>query len=231
MKYVSIDIETTGINKDWCDMIEFGAIIEDTNNQLSYERAPKFHRYLKPPRKEGYRGEIYALDMHAKSGVLAEINRIDQIQQKGDRFGGLKGQDAEDYRKLIPPRKLLHQFTLFLIENGYENVGLQTVHSQAKVNLGAVTVAGKNFFAFDWYFLAPLFGERICRRAIDPAAWYWSPADDERIPNTPQCLERAGLEATGVHTSLGDAWDIIRLTRKAVNLGLTVPITSPVQTH
>lgn len=219
MKYVSIDIETTGINRDFCDMIEFGAIIEDTNNQLSYERAPKFQRFLNPPRPEGYQGELYALNMHCDSGIIKEMNRLSMIQGKI-----LKGQDVtsdehNDAMKLISPRKLLHEFTLFLIEHGYENVGKQ----QPKVNLGAVTVAGKCFFAFDWDFIEPLFGARICRRAIDPAGWYWNPAEDDRLPSTVQCLERAGMEATGVHTSLGDAWDIIRLTRRAIHMGAFVP--------
>lgn len=221
MRYVSIDIETTGINSDWCDIIEFGAIIEDTQSQKSYSQAPKFHRYLKPPRPEGYRGETYAINMHGKTGIWKEINRIEMLQAQGERNGGLMGQDAEDIKKLIPPRKLLHEFTMFLIDNGYENISKE--RGQPKVNMGNVTVAGKCFFAFDWNFLRPLFGERICRRAIDPAVWYWNPSQDEKIPSTPVCLERAGLTATDAHTSLGDAWDVIRLTRKAVNLGLTVP--------
>ena len=85
MKYVSIDIETTGINKDFCDIIEFGAIIEDTENQKSYDQSPKFHRYLKPPRPEGYRGELYAINMHCGTGIWKELNRA-----KGARLGDRK---------------------------------------------------------------------------------------------------------------------------------------------
>jgi hypothetical protein len=221
MKYVSIDIETTGINPEWCDILEFGAIIEDTQNQKSYEEVPKFHRYLKPPRPEGYRGETYAINMHADTGIWKEINRIEMLQNLGEREGGLTGQDAEDIKKLIAPRKLLNEFTCFLIDNGFEDISKE--RGQSKVNLGNVTVAGKCFFAFDWNFLAPLFGERICRRAIDPAIWYWNPTIDKKLPATPLCLERAGIKATDAHTSLGDAWDVIRLVRHAMNIGLTVP--------
>lgn len=205
MRYVSIDIETTGLNPDWCDIIEFGAIIEDTQSQKSYCQAPKFHRYLKPPRPEGYRGETYAINMHGKTGIWKAILKAEE----------------NDSPALIAPRRLLHEFTQFLVTHGYENLG--GYGEQPKVDLGNVTVAGKCFFAFDWNFLRPLFGERICRRSIDPAVWYWNPVEDEKLPSTPVCLERAGLTATDAHTSLGDAWDVIRLTRKAVNLGLTVP--------
>lgn len=222
MKYVSIDIETTGINHEWCDIIEFGAIIEDTENQKSYGQAPKFHRYLKPPRPEGYRGETYAINMHAETGIWKEINRIEMLQAQGERHGGLEGQDAEDIKKLIAPRKLLNQFSRFLIENGYENINKER-GAPPEVNLGNVTVAGKCFFAFDWNYLKPLFGDRICRRCIDPANWYWNPREDTKLPSTPLCLERAGLKPTGEHTSLGDAWDVVRLVRHAINIGLTVP--------
>jgi len=218
MKYVSIDIETTGINREFCDMIEFGAILEDTNNQKSYEDCPKFHRYLKPPREEGYQGELYALNMHGESGIIKEMNRLDMIQKKGHRTpDGENIYEYDESLKLISPRKLKHEFCDFLIAHGYEDIG------HGFVDLGKVTVAGKNFFAFDWYFLAPLFGERVCRRAIDPSVWYWNHAEDERIPSTVECLGRAGMEATGVHTSLGDAWDIIRLTRRAIHTGAFVP--------
>lgn len=220
MRYLSIDIETTGINKDFCDIIEFGAILEDTNDPKPYEECPKFHRYLKPSRPEGYQGELYAINMHCESGIWKELNRLDQLQGKMRRNPNMDDFSPDEFfaaQKLISPRKLLHEFTCFLIENGFENIGKPD--EQPKVNLGKVTVAGKCFFAFDWYFLAPLFGERICRRAIDPAIMWWNPLEDEKLPSTPECLKRAGLEASGEHTSLGDAWDVIRLVREGINRG------------
>jgi hypothetical protein len=232
-------------------MIEFGAILEDTENQLSYEEIPKFQRYLKPPREEGYRGELYALNMHgeAGSGIISEINRIDMLQKdmrsgkwqqriddenkkaaEQERVQGLPDlikraglhrgqQDLNDVEKLIAPRKLLREFSEFLIENGFENISKE--RGNPKVNLGKVTVAGKNFFAFDWNFISPLFGDRICRRSIDPSCWYWDSEEDEFIPSTGVCLERAGIMPTDSHTSLGDAWDVIRLTRRAIDKGAT----------
>jgi hypothetical protein len=230
MKYVSIDIETTGIDKDWCDIIEFGAILEDTENHKSYEQAPQFHRYLKPPRPEGYRGELYAINMHCESGsgIWKELNRLDQLQQDIEKgFKELSQEDYDDAKKLISPRKLLHEFTCWLVENGYDNISQNKSRgAQPEVDLGKVVVAGKNFFGFDWNYLSPLFGDRICRRSIDPAIWYINPKQDKAPPSTSVCLQRAGIEATDEHTSLGDAWDIIRLTRRAMYMGLTVPIAN-----
>ena len=50
MKYVSIDIETTGLNPDEHQMIEFGAIIEDTQNILPREECPTLHLYFDYPK-------------------------------------------------------------------------------------------------------------------------------------------------------------------------------------
>ena len=43
MKYVSIDIETSGLNHDMNHVLSIGAIIEDTNKKLPYEELPKFN--------------------------------------------------------------------------------------------------------------------------------------------------------------------------------------------
>ena len=63
MQYVSIDIETTGLDEYTCDTIEFGAIIDNLNFQKPFDELPKFHAYVVLPR---YQGEPYALSMHAE---------------------------------------------------------------------------------------------------------------------------------------------------------------------
>lgn len=63
MRYVSIDIETLGLDWDWCDTIEFGAVIDDMTSRI--EDLPRFHCYLTQPRNQ-YRGEAYAMAMHSK---------------------------------------------------------------------------------------------------------------------------------------------------------------------
>jgi oligoribonuclease (3'-5' exoribonuclease) len=53
---VFIDIETTGLNPDPCDIIEIGAVIDDWLEPL--ELQPLFHCYIK---QQQYKGEPYAL--------------------------------------------------------------------------------------------------------------------------------------------------------------------------
>jgi hypothetical protein len=43
MLYVSIDIETSGLNPKKDQILSFGAIIEDTSKSLSFEDCPKFY--------------------------------------------------------------------------------------------------------------------------------------------------------------------------------------------
>lgn len=72
MRYLSIDIETTGLDRDKDQIIEFGAILEDTNNPLPFEEVPKFHKYVKHDR---YEGGAYALALN---------QRIFEILAKGE---------------------------------------------------------------------------------------------------------------------------------------------------
>jgi len=64
MKYVSIDIETTGLDPDRCQVIEIAAIVDDTAVRLNtIHNLPTFHCYVS---HESFRGEAYALSMHSR---------------------------------------------------------------------------------------------------------------------------------------------------------------------
>ena len=64
MKYCSIDVETTGLNPDTCDLIEVGAVVDDLylNNPVDIQSLPTFHCYVV---KANYGGEPFALSMHS----------------------------------------------------------------------------------------------------------------------------------------------------------------------
>jgi DNA polymerase III epsilon subunit-like protein len=94
MKYVSIDIETTGLNPETCQVIEFGAVIEDTNTNTPLNELPSFHRYVQ---HDSYCGEAYALSMHQKI--------FERIAKKPDGFNYCK------------PNHLLTQFDNWLEDN------------------------------------------------------------------------------------------------------------------
>lgn len=63
MKYVSIDIETTGLNSATCQIIEFAAVVDNLRDQKPIEKLPRFQTYVHHP---FYQGEPYALGMHTK---------------------------------------------------------------------------------------------------------------------------------------------------------------------
>jgi len=58
-KYVSIDIETTGLNPEHCQILEIGAVIDDGTAPI--EDCPTFHCYID---HSLLLGESYALSMH-----------------------------------------------------------------------------------------------------------------------------------------------------------------------
>lgn len=67
MQYVSIDIETTGLNPDVCQILEFAAVLE-TDWKTPVEDLPYFSAIVQHP---SYVGEPYALAMNSQ--ILAEI--------------------------------------------------------------------------------------------------------------------------------------------------------------
>lgn len=171
MKYISIDIETTGLDPETCQIIEFAAIVNNDTDEY-----PTFHRYIKHPL---YYGKPYALSMHPR--IFKEL---------------AKG-------KGIWPGQLAFEFSMFLKENGFDD---------------RITVAGKNFAAFDVKFLEELRDWKklikIRHRVLDPAILYMRP-EDKVPPNMSTCLERAGLGEVS-HTAVGDAMDVIHLIETGI---------------
>ncbi len=59
MKYVCGDIETTGLDKDICQVIEMAFVIRDTDNmEEPLESSPAFHCYIS---HDVYQGQAYAI--------------------------------------------------------------------------------------------------------------------------------------------------------------------------
>lgn len=73
MRYLAIDIETTGLDTERCEILEFAAVLDDT--RLPFKEAVSFHSIIRPP--EGCYWELGAIKMHQL--MLPELeNGIDK---------------------------------------------------------------------------------------------------------------------------------------------------------
>ncbi len=205
MKFVSIDIETTGLNPEKHQIIEFGAIIEDTKNPLSFEEIPKFSCIVT---HQEIVGHPFALEMNKRIiSILSE-------------FSTKKGKEAIVYKKansIVGKEQLMHLFKEWLINN----LELDPFKKPT------IVVAGKNFESFDKKFInkintdcSPELGYspyplvEFSRRVIDPASLYVDWENDDCLPSLDECLHRAGISKKVSHNAIEDAWDVIQVLRK-----------------
>jgi DNA polymerase III epsilon subunit-like protein len=191
MKYISIDTETTGINPELDQVLEIGAIIEDTNKLLSFEDLPKFHVILLYDR---YHGTPYAINMNKR---IWEI--LSYVPPKGTpEFNKYCAE-----HRIIPASEAAHHFNKWLKEWGF--------------NTNPVA-AGKNVATFDIPFLnnLPNWKENVKfhQRVIEPGSVMIDWKNDEIPPSSDECKRRALLPSTEYkHNALEDAWEMIQILR------------------
>ena len=222
MKYISIDIETTGLDTINDQILSIGAIIEDTNNPLPFDEIPKFHAAIKRDRIEG---GLYAINMNRE--LLETLNHYMTASDQDERndivhMTGMQFLDED---------KIVIEFYYWLAMNdmvdfnsigssGYVTVknGKSVPAISNKTKQLTINVAGKNFATFDKLFIErlphwkQLF--RIRQRIIDPAILYVDWKEDDSLPGLSLCKERAGLNSTVTHNAVEDAWDVIETLRK-----------------
>lgn len=184
MIYFSIDIETTGIDWNEDSILEFGAILEDTEKQLTFDSIPKYSVLLRHPK---YIGSPYALSMH--TDIFTELakppghskEKIINFDELGNSFKmwlTTKGISFDE--KIIVAGKNFSTFDLRFLEN------LKNFNDLIKIH----------------------------QRVIDPAVLYFDQSIDKELPNLSLCKQRAGIQDTTIaHRTIKDAWDIIRVLR------------------
>ena len=102
MKYISIDIETTGLNPEYCQVLEVGAIIDDFSKCQPIDQLPRFQVYLMHDRIVG---EPYALSMH--SAIFERMSRTNNgnfISVGGMRARSITWTDENDYSYVLSSR-------------------------------------------------------------------------------------------------------------------------------
>lgn len=197
--FVSIDLETTGLDAQKCQILEIGLVFDNSTVQVEHQHIDKYLETLPTARcyikHERIVGEAYALMMNAniiKQLALAHRQRFSI---------------AEDNTEII---------------RAYD--AAQWVNDQIKTLIPfeqqkRVTVAGKNFQSFDIHFLRNLEDwakteESLNRRVLDPGTLYFNPLEEDVPPSLDECLQRAGWKDRKVnHTAVEDAKDVLRVLR------------------
>lgn len=225
MKYVSIDIETSGLDPEKNDILSIAAIIEDTENKLPFLELPKFNAIVLQneitgsPRAIGMNasiidtmGRYLEADIKTKSAI--------ELAQTGIYGGGYKFYTIDEVAK---------EFYHFLEENGYGDgfntqnlIEIKDGKHRPMINGNTkpitINVAGKNFGTFDKLFLQQLpWWQKLIRirqRVLDPAILCVDWKQDESLPSLSQCKTKLGLDAFVTHNALDDAWDVIEILRK-----------------
>lgn len=196
MKYVSIDIETTGLDPNYCLAIELAAVVEDTDQKTPVDDLPQRHYLIVPSSGALMVGEPFALSMHAERFKLID---------KHKNITAPEWISAGEGRPILamPQSSLLHDLARF-------------IESEGAVFQGKFTAAGKNFGAFDLQFIKrmPCFEDlpRLHHRILDPAVLFLDKMD-MAPPDLKTCLNRAGIEKTVAHNALDDARDVVRVLR------------------
>jgi len=206
MKYLSIDVETTGLDPNTSQLLEVGLVVADSNIPFVQTKDNSLRIVLL---REEIKGNIFALNMNQKllATILAKNAELKEKNKDETKDFGMNettefvstyyiSLDALD--KINEP---LDVYITFLLNKFFVKNGLDT---------GKITVAGKNFASFDKRFLEPyesfktMILDRMHHRVLDVGSMFVE-YTDECIPDLKTCLKRAGFENEVPHTAVEDA--------------------------
>lgn len=199
MKYLSIDTETTGLDTERCQVIEFSAVLFDTESWPS-PNLPSFKRRIK---WDTLHIERYCYMSPNTDRILTEI---------------YNGADGTGYH-IVPPSVLGTQFFVWT-----RSLPIDGFHHSHRW-----TLCGKNVAGFDLPMLRNNFQDFKTQwhhhRFIDPAPYYYQKGDDV-MPQLNRCIDRSELfkdvlsELT-LHDSWNDAYAAGCLAWEGMNRGQT----------
>jgi hypothetical protein len=213
MIYVSIDIETTGLDPLSNNVLSIGAIIEDTTKKLPYDECPKFNAIVLNKQLQGSPRAI-TMNKEVISMIGEYLEGTDEVRETLNNNSGYKFYEEDEVVK---------KFFIFLLDNNViDNEWTNNWKSGGKdINSNSrpvtINVAGKNFGTFDKLFLQELpWWQKLIRtrqRVLDPAILCVDWNNDTALPSLTQCKERTNVEGIVTHNALEDAWDVIQVLR------------------
>lgn len=206
MLYISLDLETTGLDYEAHQILEFGAILEDTKNCLSFDEIPKFSCIIE---RNDIVGQIIAIDMNQRIiNILSEYWKAP---------AGEKRKAIKEKYNIIREEELAYKFKEWITPYVAKKILDEAGNIIAYKDNFFINIAGKNFASFDNRFLEKVPGwmELIKHRTrvIDPAILFTNWLTDESLPSLGKCLERTGIEKTVTHNAIEDAWDVVQVLR------------------
>lgn len=200
MKYLSIDIETTGLDVNRCQVLSIGIVIEDTNKKIPIDSLPTFHCGI--VRHSFSFGELFALDLNRD--LIQTINKWNEADSSNKKI--IEQQTGMVFCEESDVCILIREF-----------LKKHDVVTKGDNQITHLTVAGKNFGTFDKLFLEnlPRWKQyfKIRQRIIDPSVLFVDWFNDESLPSLSLCKERAGFNKHVSHDAVDDAKDVIRLLR------------------
>jgi oligoribonuclease len=223
MKYISIDIETTGIDREKCQILSIGAIIEDTANIKPISECPQFHAAIKLQDRQGFYGEPVALAMNAELiGHIAKYATSSQ-EEKNDIVNMTGMQFLEESEIVSEFYYWLYANEAFVIPDKVD-MNLITRHPEYgivphinRAPKAVINVAGKNFGTFDKIFLERLPRWKqlieVRNRILDPAILFVDWTEDRALPGLDLCKRRAQIPGSVTHNALEDAIDVVNVLR------------------
>lgn len=227
MKYVSIDLETTGLDPASCQILSFSAILEDTNNPLPYDKIPKLNIYIL---RESINGSFFALNMNRD--IITTINNYLLLKSDEEKISCMRETNSiflaekhlrfyfqawlsfhldgkKEYEAVLDPFNWTNDVTR-------KNV-IRELLVNLKPNTHKINVAGKNFAGFDKKFIDKLEGfyDHVIfrQRVLDPSVLLVDWKNDETLPDLLTCKKRGNISGEVTHESLSDAWDVIQVFR------------------
>jgi len=195
MKFLSIDVETTGLDPDKDLLLEFAAVEFDT--KLDPAQGKAFRALVVPPSTGPISSPLHVLAMHSVTGLWQELATADTELRKTDDtpITGLSA--AGTTTVACRYQALLLSFKQWLKDNHIDHSG--------RLNIG-----GKNVM-FDMSFMercgSPGEWEKMVRyRTLDPGILYLDLKNDDRVPGMETCIKRYGAKMEGkIHSALSDA--------------------------
>lgn len=222
MKYLSIDIETTGLNPENHQILSVGVIVEDTIKKLPFDKIPKFHCAIV---REELVGGLFALNLN--KDLISLINHWSTSNEE------MRKKIEEKHQMIFckEDEVVQHLFRFLyrnnVLDNSVYDRNINTVCEQidgvmypilkSNITKSHLTIAGKNFGTFDKLFIErlPRWQQvfKVRQRIIDPTILFTDWQNDESLPNLTTCKERAKTGGEVTHNAIDDAWDVIQLMR------------------